>query len=179
MNLKNQGGTMHNSIKWTKKVVTLVALCVVLMCSNTLIAASKHTTRPLVVAKAGQYNPFVHDQGILYIDFCTYHKKKPHSSKVTATLYVKSSSRKSKVISKTYDATAKGAVENAPAYTEYNKGKKKKLTLKTKEADKYRISARCITKDCYCTTCQVKSYSRGDEKYAKYCYYTSKWKTEK
>ncbi len=178
MNLKNYE---KNNKKYSKKIkllVTLMSCCIILMFAITSQAASKHTTIPAVDVKKGQYNPFVHDHGILYIDFCTYHKKKPNASKVTATLYVKSSSKKSKTVSKTYDSLAKGAVEGAPAYTEYNKGKVKKLTLNTKEADKYKVSARCKTKDCYCVSCQVDSLEKGNYDYEKYCYYTSKWKTE-
>lgn len=164
-----------------KKVIMLLTMCCLLMTfSVTAFAAAKrHTTRPAMTVNNGRYNPFVHDNVKFYVDFCNKsgHAKKPNCSKVRANIEVKSSKRNTKVIKKKYDSLAKGAVQNAPAYTEYNNGKVCKLTIKSSVSDKYVTYGRYKTGDFYCVTCQATSDNDSYEKYCnkKFC----KWVKEK
>ncbi len=156
--------------------------CILFAMSITAFAASKHTTRPSLTVVNGHYNPFVHDTQSLQFNFVHIIRRNLIIQRVQATVQVKKTSkRNSKVITKTYDSLAKGTVEGAPAYTEYNKGDVVKLKIKTNVSDKYTAYARYSTRDFfYCVSCQVKYLLDDADSYAKYCNLSyCKWKKEK
>ncbi len=180
MNLKERNYSTKKRAGKKKLLIFATMCCILFAMSITAFAASKHTTRPSLTVVNGHYNPFVHDTAKFTVQFCTYHKKKPNNSKVQATVQVKTNKRNSKVITKTYDSLAKGTVEGAPAYTEYNKGDVVKLKIKTNVSDKYTAYARYSTRDFYCVSCQVKYLLDDADSYAKYCNLSyCKWKKEK
>lgn len=179
MNLKERkrNKSKHMGLK---KILCVIGLCCIFMSMGiTTFAASSHTTRPVLTVTKGNYNPFVHDNAKLTVQFCTKHKKKPNCSKVDVTVEVKTNKRYSKVIKKRYTSSAIGIKQNAPTYTEYNKGNVVKLTVKTNVSDKYVTSARYSTRDFYCVSCQAEDIDYGTDKAEKYCNKTSKWVKEK
>ncbi len=152
-----------------------LSLVLVLTMGVATFAASKHTTKPAITVQNGRWNPARHDRVKCYVNFCNKHKKKPHASKVSISYQVKSSAKNTKIISASYNSSGRGVYENAPAYTEYNKGKKFITYIETQESDKYVAYGRYKTGDCYCLTCQIIGSSDAE----KYCNLKwSKWKSE-